>query len=165
MDINLGSIIKAGLIMAFVLPMFALILGTAPTPPPILMQSSSINATDLSTQMNNTSLYVQDQFLRSVSGLNSTLLSTNGSFYANPTIFQAFAFILQGFGTVMQDIVMIPYLDYVSMNFILTGMSYSLPTFLVGIFKIGVSLLYAYMLLSMLLMGVSAIEKYQMKSG
>ena len=165
MDINLGSIIKAGLIMAFVLPMFALILGTAPTPPPILMQGSSINATDLSTQMNNTSLYVQDQFLRSVSGLNSTLLSTNGSFYANPTIFQAFAFILQGFGTVMQDIVMIPYLDYVSMNFILTGMSYSLPAFLVGIFKIGVSLLYAYMLLSMLLVGVSAIEKYQMKSG
>jgi len=164
-DINLGSIIKAGLIMAFVLPMFALILGTAPTPPPILTQGSDINATDLSTQMNNTSLYVQDQFLRSVSGLNSTLLSTNGSFYANPTIFQAFAFILQGFGTVMQDIVMIPYLDYVSMNFILTGMSYSLPAFLVGIFKIGVSLLYAYMLLSMLLMGVSAIEKYQMKSG
>ena len=165
MDINLGSIIKAGLIMAFVLPMFALILGTAPTPPPILTQGSNINATDLSTQMNNTSLYVQNQFLRSVSGLNSTLLSTNGSFYANPTIFQAFAFILQGFGTVMQDIVMIPYLDYVSMNFILTGMSYSLPAFLVGIFKIGVSLLYAYMLLSMLLVGVSAIEKYQMKSG
>ena len=165
MDINLGSIIKAGLIMAFVLPMFALILGTAPTPPPILMQGSNINATDLSTQMNNTSLYVQDQFLRSVSGLNSTLLSTNGSFYANPTIFQAFAFILQGFGTVMQDIVMIPYLDYVSMNFILTGMSYSLPAFLVGVFKVGISLLYAYMLLSMLLMGVSAIEKYQMKSG
>jgi len=164
-DINLGSIIKAGLIMAFVLPMFALILGTAPAPPPILTQGSSINATDLSTQMNNTSLYVQDQFLRSVSGLNSTLLSANGSFYANPTIFQAFAFILQGFGTVMQDIVMIPYLDYVSMNFILTGMSYSLPAFLVGIFKIGVSLLYAYMLLSMLLVGVSAIEKYQMKSG
>ena len=165
MDINLGSIIKAGLIMAFVLPMFALILGTAPTPPPILMQGSSINATDLSTQMNNTSLYVQNQFLRSVSGLNTTLLSTNGSFYANPTIFQAFAFILLGFGTVMQDIVMIPYLDYVSMNFILTGMSYALPNFLVGIFKVGIGLLYAYMLLSMLLMGVSAIEKYQMKSG
>jgi hypothetical protein len=164
-DINLGSIIKAGLIMAFILPMFALILGTAPTPPPILMQGSNINATELSTQMNNTSLYVQYQFLRSVSGLNSTLLSTNGSFYANPTIFQAFAFILQGFGTVMQDIVMIPYLDYVSMNFILTGMSYSLPAFLVGIFKVGISLLYTYMLLSMLLMGVSAIEKYQMKSG
>ncbi|MFP3278427.1 MAG: hypothetical protein RXO43_02600 [Candidatus Micrarchaeota archaeon] len=165
MDINLGSIIKAGLIMAFVLPMFALILGTAPTPPPILMQGSNINATELSTQMNNTSLYVQYQFLRSVSGLNSTLLSQNGSFYANPTIFQAFAFILQGFGTVMQDIVMIPYLDYVSMNFILTGMSYSLPAFLVGIFKVGIDLLYTYMLLSMLLMGVSAIEKYQMKSG
>ena len=151
--------------MAFVLPMFALIMGTAPTPPPILMQGSNINATDLSTQMNNTSLYVQTQFLRSVSGLNSTLLSTNGSFYANPTIFQAFAFILQGFGTVMQDIVMIPYLDYVSMNFILTGMSYSLPNFLVGVVKVGIDLLYAYMLLSMLLMGVSAIEKYQMKSG
>jgi len=164
-DINLGSIIKAGLIMAFVLPMFALILGTAPTPPPILMQGSNINATDLSTQMNNTSLYVQDQFLRSVSGLNSTLLSTNGSFYANPTIFQAFAFILQGFGTVMQDIVMVPYLDYVSINFILTGMSYNLPNFLVSVIKVGLGLLYAYMLMSMLLMGVSAIEKYQMKSG
>ena len=165
MDINLGSIIKAGLIMAFVLPMFALILGTAPTPPPILMQGSNINATDLSTQMNNTSLYVQGQFLHSVSGLNSTLLSTNGSFYANPTIFQAFAFILQGFGTVMQDIVMIPYLDYVSINFILTGMSYNLPNFLVSVIKVGLDLLYAYMLMSMLLMGVSAIEKYQMKSG
>jgi len=164
-DINLGSIAKTGLIMAFILPMFALLLGTAPAPPAILAQGSNINTTALSTQMNNTSLYVQTQFLRSVSGLNSTLLSTNGSFYANPTIFQAFAFILQGFGTVMQDIVMIPYLDYVSMNFILTGMSYSMPTFLIGIFKVGIDLLYAYMLLSLLLMGVSAIEKYQMKSG
>ena len=165
MDINLASIIKAGLVLAFIIPMFALILGTAPTPPPILAQNSSINTTALSTQMNNTSLYIQDNFLRSVSGLNSSLLSVNGSFYANPTIFQAFAFILQGFGTVMQDIVMIPYLDYVSINFILTGMSYSFPTFLVGIFKVGISLLYAYMLLSLLIMGVSAIEKYQMKSG
>jgi len=164
-DINLGSVIKAGLIMAFILPMFALLLGTAPAPPAILAQGSNINTTTLSTQMNNTSLYVQTQFLHSVSGLNSTLLSMNGSFYANPTIFQAFAFILQGFGTVMQDIVMIPYLDYVSMNFILTGMSYSMPTFLVGVFKVGIDLLYAYMLLSLLLMGVSAIEKYQMKSG
>lgn len=165
MDINLGSIIKAGLIMAFVLPMFALLLGTAPAPPAILAQNSGVNTTTLSTQMNNTSLYVQTQFLRSVSGLNSSLLGKNGSFYANPTIFQAFAFILQGFGTVMQDTVMIPYLDYVSMNFMLTGMSYSMPTFLVGVFKVGIDLLYAYMLLSLLLMGVSAIEKYQMKSG
>jgi len=164
-DINLASILKAGLVMAFVLPMFALILGTAPNPPPILAQNSSVNTTTLSTQMNNTSVYIQGQFLRSVSGLNSSLLGTNGSFYANPTIFQAFAFILQGFGTVMQDIVMIPYLDYVSMNFILTGMSYSMPAFLVGVFKVGIDLLYAYMLLSLLLMGVSAIEKYQMKSG
>jgi len=164
-DINLGSIIKAGLIMAFVLPMFALLLGTAPAPPAILAQNSGVNTTTLSTQMNNTSLYVQTQFLRSVSGLNSSLLGKNGSFYANPTIFQAFAFILQGFGTVMQDTVMIPYLDYVSMNFMLTGMSYSMPTFLVGVFKVGIDLLYAYMLLSLLLMGVSAIEKYQMKSG
>jgi len=164
-DINLASIIKAGLIMAFILPMFALILGTAPSPPAILAQNSGVNTTTLSTQMNNTSLYVQTQFLRSVSGLNRSLLSVNGSFYANPTIFQAFAFILQGFGTVMQDMVMIPYLDYISMRFILTGMSFSLPKFLVDVFTVGIDLLYAYMLLSLLLMGVSAIEKYQMKSG
>ena len=165
MDINLASLIKAGIIMAFILPALSLILITLPSTPPPALASGNNNVSSIALQMNSTSAYIQRSFLSTVSGLNSSLNGKNGSFSSNPTIFTAFAFILSGFGTLMQSIVMIPYIDLVSMNLILAGSKYALPPIADGFIKIGITLLYSYMVISLLIMGVSAIEKYSLKNG
>ncbi len=163
MDLNLASIVKAALILAFILPAFALIASTLPTNPPSVLISPNQGAVmNLSAQMNSTSLYIQENFLKTESGLNSTLIGKNGSFSANPTIFQAFAFIVSGFGTIMQDVVMLPYLDYTSLNFLVNGMSFAMPAYVIGFVKVGVDLLDAYMIFCLGILGVSAIEKYNL---
>lgn len=165
MDLNLGSIIKAGLIMAFILPAFSIVLMTLPTtPPPVLASNNTVSTMTLAQKMNSTSTYIQTEFLSTVSGMNSSLNGKNGSFSANPTIFTAFAFILQGFGTAMQSIVMIPYIDLVSMNFLALGATYALPSAISGIIGVGIKLLYAYMVISLLFLGISMIEKYNAKT-
>jgi hypothetical protein len=161
MDLNVGSIIKAGLLMAIIMPAFAFITITLPYNNPAL--GNGTQTQNVSMQLNSTALLINQNFIKTINGMNNTLLSTNGSFYANPTIFQAFAFILSGFGTVMQDMVEIPYLDLLSMNMLTSGLQLVLPSFIVGIIKISIALLYAYMLLSVFITGVSAIEKYNMK--
>ena len=161
---NLSSIIKAALILAFILPAFALIAGTLPPSPTILNTQNQNTINGLTASMNSTSLYIQTNFLSTVSGLNNTLMSKNGSFAANPTIFQAFAFIIEGFATVMQDIVMLPYLDLVSMNLIVSGMAFALPSYALGFIKVGIALLNGYLIISMGLLGVSMIEKYNAKT-
>ena len=164
-DINLASIMKAGLVLAFLLPAFALVAGTLPNSAPILNNPTQQPTTNLSIEMNSTSLYIQSHFLRTVSGLNKTLLSTNGSFNANPTIFQAFAFIVSGFGTIMQDFVMLPYLDFASMNFLIYGMQFAFPPYAISFMKVGMDLLNGYLIFSMGVLGISMIEKYDAKSG
>lgn len=164
MDLNLSSLIKSALILAFILPAFALVAGTLPAPH-YPLSSVGINQTKALIQsMNGTSHYIQLNFLKSVSGLNTTLNGKNGSFSANPTIFQSFAFILEGFGTVMHDMIMLPYLDLVSLNFLASGLQYALPTYAINIIKTGIELLYGYMIISMILLGVSMIEKYNVKT-
>ena len=108
---------------------------------------------------------ITQNFYNTLHGLNTTLLSTNGSYYANPTIFQSFAFIVSGFGTIIQDLVEIPYLDLLSLNMLTSGIQLVLPPFAVGLVKVGVGLLYAYMLISMFMLGFSAVEKYDIMSG
>lgn len=165
MDLNLGSIIKAGLIMAFILPAFSLILITLPTtPPPVLASNNTVSTVGLAAKMNSTSTYIQTEFLATVSGMNTTLNAKNGSFAANPTIFTAFAFILNGFGTAMQSIIMVPYIDLVSMNFLAMGTQYALPPVISGLIRIGIELLYAYMVISLLFLGISMIQKYNAKT-
>lgn len=166
MDLNLGSIIKSGIILAFMLPAFSILLMTLPsTPPPVLASNNTVAAATLASKMNSTSTYIQVEFLGTVSGMNTSLNGRNGSFSANPTIYTAFAFILNGFGTAMQSIVMIPYIDLVSMNFLAMGTQYALPPVVSGIIAIGIKLLYAYMILSILFLGISMIEKYDAKTG
>ena len=165
MDLNLGSIIKAGIIMAFILPAFSVVLVTLPTtPPPVLASNTTLSTNTLAAKMNSTSTYIQTEFLSTVSGLNTSLNGKNGSFSANPTIYTAFAFILNGFGTAMQSIVMVPYLDLVSMNFLALGTQYALPPFVSDLIGTGIKLLYAYMVISLLFLGISMIEKYNAKT-
>ena len=167
MDLNLASLIKSALIMAFMLPAFSIMLSTLPTTPAPVFASANNTASSiaLSGEMNSSSLYIQRSFLSTVSGLNTSLNGKNGSFSSNPTIYTAFAFILSGFGTFMQSIVMVPYIDLASMNFLAKGMEYALPPIAVGVISIGFDMLYAYMVFSLLVLGVSIIEKFDAKSG
>ena len=166
MDLNLGSIIKSGIILAFMLPAFSILLMTLPsTPPPVLASNNTVAAATLASKMNSTSSYIQKEFLSTVTGMNTSLNGVNGSFSANPTVYTAFAFILNRFGMAMQSIVMIPYIDLVSMNFLATGTQYALPPVVSGIIALGIELLYAYMILSILFLGISMIEKYDAKTG
>ena len=163
MNLNLGSILKAGLLMAFIMPAFAMITITLPYNNPVFGQSTQTQ--NVTNQLNGTSAQITQTFYSTLHGLNTTLLSTNGSYYANPTIFQSFAFIVSGFGTIIQDLVEIPYIDLLSLNMLTSGLQLILPPFAVGLVKVGVDLLYAYMLLSMMLLGFSAIEKYSIMEG
>ena len=60
---------------------------------------------------------------------------------------------------------MVPYIDLASMNFLAKGMEYALPPIAVGVISIGFDMLYAYMVFSLLVLGVSIIEKFDAKSG
>ncbi|MEM4066534.1 MAG: hypothetical protein QXV17_06720 [Candidatus Micrarchaeaceae archaeon] len=141
--------------------MLALVSQTLPLPQGA---TPAVNATI--QNMNNTATILKTYFLNTVSALNKTLTNpTNGSFSANPTIYQAFAFILSGYGTVMTDIVMIPYLDMLSIQYIISGLSIVLPPQLITVVTVGVNLLVAYLLISMLLLGISAIQKYNLQKG
>ena len=62
-----------------------------------------------------------------------------------------------------QDMVEIPYLDLLSMKMLTSGLQLVLPNFIVGFIKVGLDLMYSYMLLSVFITGISAIEKYNMK--
>lgn len=158
-SLTLNSIILAGLVMAFVLPALATISSTLPSP-------FSGNTVELAEQFNATGLYIQTQFNATVTSFNTTLMNpNNGSFYANPTIFQAFAFMIQGLGSIMTIVVQIPYLDFVSMNFMIMGMSSVLPGVPLGFIQGGSTFLYWYMGISMMLMGISAVLKYNVKEG
>ena len=163
MNLNFASILKAGLLMAFIMPAFAMITMTLPYNNPVFGQSAQV--ANITNQLNGTSNAISQNFYNTLHGLNTTLLSVNGSYYANPTIFQSFAFIVSGFGTIIQDLVEIPYIDQLSLNMLTSGLQLVLPPFAVGLVKVGVGLLYAYMLLSMMLLGASAIEKYDLMSG
>ena len=103
MNLNFASILKAGLLMAFIMPAFAMITMTLPYNNPVFGQSAQV--ANITNQLNGTSNAISQNFYNTLHGLNTTLLSVNGSYYANPTIFQSFAFIVSGFGTIIQDLV------------------------------------------------------------
>lgn len=166
MAMSLNSIITAGLIMAFVLPALAIVSLTLPNPP---MYNQTENLTAI---FQGTGITLVQNFNSSAGALNNQLIAGNshnstnntGSFYANPTIFNAFAFIVSGLGQIMVDIVQLPYLDYVSLNFITTGMQSVLGGTALGVLTLGIDLLYSYMVLSILFTGISMIMKYNVQA-
>lgn len=180
--INLDSIIKAGLVMAFILPALAIISNTLPPP------ATQPGGTSITQQLNQTGIYIYNSFTFSYINSSRTLLGKNcgaptpagipnsnlsgtggkncsGSFYANPTIFQAFAFVLDNLGTVITDIVQLPYLDWLSINLMIVGMSTVIPGFPLQFISIGGDLLYLYMGFSLLLMSIGLLQKYNPKVG
>lgn len=179
MGLNLDTILKAGLIMSFILPMLALVATTLPQPP---VPPGGINITQ---EFNQTGALIYNQVSGTYLNTSQTLLGNcgapippgvsqntinngkncSGSLYSNPTIFQAFAFILQGIGTVITDIIQLPYVDYESLQLMELGMYTVLPGFPLQFMAIGIDALYIYMAISLLLMGVGLIQKYNPKVG
>jgi hypothetical protein len=156
--LNLDTIIVAGMVMAFVMPALALVSMSLP-----VNGANAGQIANVSQQLNNTGIFVSSHLIGTYSKLNQTLLGANGSFSANPTIYQAYAFIVAGLSTIMTDIVQLPYLDYYSLNVIFAGMSTVVPASATAIMKVGIYLLYVYMGVTLLLTAVSAIQKYDIQ--
>ncbi len=185
MALNLETILRAGLLMAFILPAMALVSSTLPSP----VYSNQTGVINITKQFNATGALIFNQIGKSYANTSVTLIGSNcgpppvngipgsqslnnnpgknctGSFYSNPTIFQAFAFILSGIGTVLTDIVQLPYVDYESLQLMELGMYSVLPGFPLALVSVGIDGLYIYMALSMLLLGISAIQKYNFRVG
>ena len=166
MAMNLNSMILAGLIMAFILPAMAVVSLTLPNPP-------RYNSTEnLSTVFSWTGISIYKNFNGTNNQLNQQLItggannskSYSGSFYTNPGVLQAFAFIVNGLGQIMTDIVEFPYLDFVSLQFITGGMATILPGVALGFVTFGIWLLYSYMVLTILIQGISMIMKYNIQA-
>lgn len=184
--INLDTIMKAGLLIAFILPAFAIISSTLP--PPV----TAPGGVNVSSALNHTGAYIYDQFSHTFINTSQTLLgncgsplpaginvsgntipisggtncsSTGGSFYSSPTIFQAFAFILNNLGVIITDIVQLPYLDFLALQTMQLGMITVLPGVPLAFMSVGINLLYIYMGFSLLLMGIGSVQKYNPKVG
>ncbi len=149
------------------LPALAVVSLTLPNPP-------TYKNENLTALFQGTGISLVQNFNATTGTLNHQLIQGNstaknntnytGSFYANPTIFNAFAFIVSGLGQIMTDIIQIPYLDYVSLNFITVGMQSIFGAATLGALTLGIDLLYSYMVLSILLTGVSMIMKYNVQA-
>lgn len=158
---NLDNIILAGLLMAFVLPMIVVVNQTLPAP--IINGQPNNNITN---QLNSVGIYVNNSITGDVASLQGQLFNqkNQSGFYSSPTVFSAFAFILSGFGTVMTTIIQLPYLDWISMSSLMTGLSTILPGVIVGVLQVGVSLLYLYLAFCLMMLGISMIQKYNVLS-
>lgn len=146
--------------MAFIFPGLALISESLP-----LVGANSQQYANTANQLNQTSLYLNGHITSTYKALNSTLFGNSTGFNANPTIFNAFAFIISGLGTLMTDVVQLPYLDYLSMQVILVGLSPILPPIAMNFIYGGMSLLLMYMVFSLITMGWSSIQKYDIMRG
>ncbi|MGC9132357.1 MAG: hypothetical protein ACP5HJ_01770 [Candidatus Micrarchaeia archaeon] len=163
MDVTLASIIKTAMIITFVLPFFSMLLLSLPTTPPSPLAQGTNESLlkNYSLKMNKTSMEMYTM-LNNFS--NKIYIITNSSFSQNPTIFTAFAFIISGLGVFMQSLLQLPQLDLAAINLITSGLSVFFPPYIVGAIRIGLGLLYTYLVLSLIFLGVSMIQKYNIKT-
>lgn len=178
-EMNLDTILRAGLLMSFILPMLAILGMTLPQP---TVPPGGINIT---AQFNQTGSLIYRQISGTYLNTSQSLVGNcgapvppgvavntissakncSGGLYSNPTIFQSFAFILNGIGNVVTDIIQLPYVDYESMQLIELGLYTVIPGFPLAIVSIGINALYIYMAISLLLMAIGLIQKYNPKVG
>lgn len=156
---NFDTIIIAGMVMAFILPALVLVDSTIPA---VNVSGSSTNITQ---ELNHTGFIITSNINSSYKSINSTLNGAGGSFKQNPTIFQSFAFIINGLGVLMSDLLQLPYIDYLSMQVIVSGLSAALPGAPAAFINLGIYLIYIFMGIRLLLMGVSMIMKYNVATG
>ena len=141
MAITLDSMVKAGLLLAFIIPLFTYITITLPTPTPL---SGSLNTSaqyNITRQYNATAAYVSSQFAGTATAIKHLSLNASGGFYASPIEYEAYAFIFDGFGQMMQDIVQLPVLDAMTMQLFVLGLQQIMPGILAGVLVVGIGIM------------------------
>ena len=148
MAITLDSMVKAGLLLAFIIPLFTYITITLPTPTPLVGTSNTTY--NISAEYNNTATYISTQFAGTTTAIKHLSLNSTGGFYASPIEYEAYAFIFDGFGQMMQDVVQLPVLDAMTMQLFVLGLEQIMPGMLAGMLVVGccVVILCAYIVCS-----------------
>jgi len=164
MAVTLDTIVKSGLLVAFIIPIFAYMAITLPAPTPIATGVTSSSSYNITAQYNNTATYIRTKFVGSTAAISHLALNTSGGFYASAIEYEAFAFIFDGFGQMMQDIVQIPILDVMAMNMFMLGLDSIFPTVVSGALVAGIALMQAYLMFSMVMLGLSMIMKYNART-
>jgi len=168
MAVTIDSAVKAGLIIAFIVPLFTYLSITMPAPIP-LTGTAGTNATmiNITQQYNATATYIRQHFEGTTTALFNITLPSNkvSGFFASPIEYEAFAFIFDGFGQMVQNIVQLPLLDYDAMHMIMLGMDAVLPSIMSTALVLGIALMESYILFSLLLTGIGMLMKYNPKNG
>jgi hypothetical protein len=164
MAITLDSMVKAGLLLAFIIPLFTYITITLPTPTPLTGASNTAAQYNISRQYNATATYISTQFAGTTTAIQNLSLGSSGGFYASAIEYEAFAFIFDGFGQMMQDIVQLPILDAMTMHLFLLGLQQIMPGILAGVLVVGIGIMQTYLLFSLIMTGLGMIMKYNPKS-
>lgn len=164
MAITLDSIVKSGLILAFIIPLFTYVSITLPAPTPLMGTTNSSVNYNITNQYNQTATYIRLHFEGTTNALSALSLNQSGGFYASPIEYEAFAFIFDGFGQMMQDIVQVPILDAMTMHLFVLGLNTIMPSFLSDVFVLGIGLMQSYLLFALLMTGISMVMKYNARS-
>ena len=162
MAITLDSMVKAGLLLSFIIPLFTYITITLPTPTPLV--GTSNNTYNISAEYNNTATYISTQFAGTTTAIKHLSLNSTGGFYASPIEYEAFAFIFDGFGQMMQDVVQLPILDTMTMHLFVLGLEQIVPGVLAGVLVVGIGIMQTYLLFSLIMTGLGMVMKYNPKS-
>lgn len=157
MSVTINSILASAILIAFLLPAYVLVINTLPPPTnnPAAAKALNLTARNITYLITGTS----------ANPTNKNKTYSVGSFNSNVTVVSAFAFILQGIGATMITIVQLPILDSMSLNALLEGINNIFPGVPMGFLLAGVKLLYIYMFINLLLVGVSLIQKYDARNG
>ncbi len=165
MAVTLDSIVKSGLILAFIIPIFTYISVTVPTPTPLIGNVSSSTEYNITLQYNATANYISQHFAGSVNAISTLAFNQSGGFFASPVEYEAFAFVFDGLGQMLQNIVQLPILDAYAMQMFLLGMEAVVPPIVSGALVAGIAIMQAYLLFSLIMVGLGMLMKYNPRTG
>ena len=164
MAITLDSMVKSGLLLAFIIPIFTYITITLPPPVPLAGVQNSSTQFNITSEYNSTANYISAHFTGTSNAISSLAFSPTGGFNASAIEYEAFAFIFDGFGQMMQDIVQLPILDAMTMQLFVLGLEQIMPGIMADALVIGIGIMQTYLIFSLILTGLSMIMKYNAKS-
>jgi len=160
MAITLDSIVKSALILAFIIPLLTYINVTVATP-----KATNSTQYNITLEYNATATQIAQAFEGTTKALSNLGLNQSGGFYASPIEYEAFAFIFDGLGQFIQDLVQLPILDTMALHMMALGLDTVVPGVFSTAIAIGIGIMQFYLLFSLLITGVSMVMKYNAKNG
>jgi hypothetical protein len=164
MAITLDSMVKAGLLIAFIIPIFTYISITLPPPTPIIGVANTTQQYNITLQYNATASYIANHFAGTTNTITSLSLNQSGGFFASPIEYEAYAFVFDGLGQMVQNLAELPILDGLTLQLFALGLDSIMPSFLSGALVIGIGIMQTYLLFSLLMTALGMIMKYNPKS-